>query len=48
MAVTHLLDNVPGLCGEVGWEIEPGMEDLVDGSLAVLGTEWRLTEENHN
>lgn len=46
MAGAHLLDDVPGFCGEVGREVESGVEDFIDGSLAVLGTKWRLREKN--
>lgn len=48
--ITCPLDEVSGFSSEVGREVQTGMEDLVDGSLPVLATEWRLrngTETNY-
>lgn len=35
----------PGLLGEVRWEVEFALQDLVDGLLAVLSGERRLRGE---
>ena len=46
MCVTHLLDEVSGIDGQVGGQVEFTLQDLIDGLLPVFSSERRLVE-NH-
>lgn len=41
----YLLDEVPGIDGEIRGQVEFTFQDLIDGLLPVFGCEWRLEEK---
>lgn len=40
----YLLDEVPGIDGQVWGQIEFTLQDLINGLLLVFSCEWRLVE----
>ena len=44
VCVTDLLDEVPGINGQVWGQTEFTLQDLINGLLSVFSCEWRLVE----
>lgn len=39
---TYPLDEISGFSGKVGWDVKLSMKNLINSSLSILSTKWRL------